>query len=34
MNTSRFLIAVMFGFAVAVLSLIAHAMERILKPQE
>lgn len=34
MNSSRFLIAVMFGFATALLALIAHAIERILKPQE
>lgn len=34
MNLSRFLIAVVFGFAVAVMALIAPAIERILKPQE
>ena len=34
MNSSRILIAVVFGFAFALLALIAPAIERILKPQE
>lgn len=34
MNIHRLIAAVLFGFAVALLSLLTHAIERILKPQE
>lgn len=34
MNSPRLIAAIVFGFAVELAALIAHAIERILKPQE